>query len=283
MARVTGFRPHNLDLPKNTKQRNQGIFIATPASGNVRMEWCMHRYGQIIPCNWGLKQTVAWVPACAPTGYLVADAQNICVKTFLESDCDWFLFVEDDNLIPHDCFVRINDYMIKKTVPVVSGLYFTKSDPSEPILYRGRGNSYYADWRLGDKVWVDGVPTGLLLIHRSILQVMWDTSSTYLAGDVRTRAVFRMPQHVQLHPERGWYNSTGTSDLEWCARVMGEKVFAKAGWPKYQKLRYPFLVDTKLFCGHIDPSGRIFPSEAEKRKWLPKEKKRGPRKRARSA
>ena len=31
----------------------------------------------------------------------------------------------------------MNEYMLKNDTPVVFGLYFTKSDPSEPLVYRG--------------------------------------------------------------------------------------------------------------------------------------------------
>ena len=58
-------------------------------------------------------------------------------------------------------------YMQQGDVPVVSGLYFTKSEPSEPLIYRGRGSGAYLDFRMGDKVYADGVPTGCLLIHHS--------------------------------------------------------------------------------------------------------------------
>jgi hypothetical protein len=37
-------------------------------------------------------------------------------------------------------------------IPMLSGLYFTKSLPAEPLIYRGRGNSYYKKWKFGDKV-----------------------------------------------------------------------------------------------------------------------------------
>lgn len=235
------------------------------------MEWAVARFGQIIPCNWGYKHAIHWVPACAPLGYMTVDAQNLIVKGFLESDSDWLFFIEQDNVLPPDCFIRMNDYMRKNEVPIVSGLYFTKSAPAEPLVYRGRGNSYYADWKIGDLVWCDAVPTGCVIIHRSIIEVLWNNSEKYVVGNPpqETRRVFQMPERVWYDPELGWDNSQGTSDMEFCSRVIVENVFEKAGWSNYVGVKYPFLIDTNIFVWHIAENGLIFPSPSEKQKWMP--------------
>ena len=90
------------------------------------------------------------------------------------------------------CFTAPTAYkaMLAGDVPVVSGLYFTRGYPSEPLVYRGRGNGYYGDWRIGDKVWADGVPTGCLLIHCSILRAMWKDSEEYQVSGQTLRRVF---------------------------------------------------------------------------------------------
>ena len=46
-------------------------------------------------------------------------------------------------------------------------------------------------------------------------------------------------------------------------------------WPECRKEwledeRYPFLVDTNLFCRHIEMDGRQFPSEEEVEYWMKK-------------
>jgi len=245
------------------------VYVATPCTGLVRIEWALARFGQISPCNWGLKNAMHWVPQVAPLGYLVADAQNIAVDCFLKENCEWLLFVEHDNCLPGNAFLLFNQYIRRKTIPMVSGLYFTKSFPSEPILYRGRSNSFFTDWRLGDKIWVDGVPTGVLLIHRSILEAVWKDAEPYSIGGANVRRVFEQPERTWFDPQSGWENGAGTSDLEFCSKLIVGGYLAKAGWPKFQRKPYPFLVDTNLFCYHIDESGRQFPSEEERARWAP--------------
>jgi hypothetical protein len=256
----------------NQANEHHGIFIGTACTGLVRMEWAMARFGQIIPCNWGYKQTIHWMPSCCPMGYLVADAQNLIVKRFLEENSEWLFLIEQDNVLPYDYFIRMNEYVRKKTIPIVSGLYFTKSVPAEPLVYRGRSNSYYADWHLGDKVWCDAVPTGCVIIHRSILETLWNESETYTCGTPlqETKKVFLQPEKAWYDPEVGWETASGTSDMEFCSRVIVDDIFKKAGWPKIQRKKYPFLIDTNIFVGHIDNNGRIYPSETEKQQWIKK-------------
>ena len=239
----------------------QRILVATPTLGTVRMEWVAARYGQVIPTNWGMVQYTQYMNSFIPIQYNIADAQNIIVKQALDNKFEWLLLIEDDTMPPADAFIRINEYMRKGKYPVVSGLYFTKSNPSEPILYRGRGRGFYDDWKLGDKVWVDGVPTGFLLINCHLLKTMWDDSEEYLAGDVKTRRVFDTPAKIWFDEESGSFNTlTGTSDLDWCTRVIEGGYLKKAGFDKIGKKEFPFLVDTNILCRHITPSGEIFPS-----------------------
>jgi len=80
--------------------------------------------------------------------------------------------------------------MIEEKIPIVGGLYFTKSIPAEPLLYRGRGNGYFAKWELGKKVWVDGLGMGSTLIHSSILKALYDESEEYYVGDQKVRRIF---------------------------------------------------------------------------------------------
>jgi GT2 family glycosyltransferase len=245
----------------NTKKPSNRLLIGTPTLGTVRIEWAMSRYGQLIPCNWSMVQMMSYMNSYAPVGYLVADAQNLIVKNFIENDYEWLLLLEDDNILPPDGFSLLNAYMHDPKVPVVSGLYFTKSDPSEPILYRGRGNSYYDHWKMGDKVWVDGVPTGCLLIHHTVLKTMWNESAEYNINGTVTRRVFEQPEKIWFDPEvNGLRMQGGTSDLEWCTRIMKDKIFEKAGWKTISRKKFPFLVDTKIFVKHIDKTGKIYPN-----------------------
>lgn len=236
------------------------VLVATPTTGNIRMEWALARWGQVIPMNWSQVQMVQWVNTYAPFRFAVPDAQNVIVKEVIEKDFEWLLLVEHDNILPADAFMRYNKYMREEKVPVVSGLYFSRSEPSEPLVFRGRGTSVHWDWKMGEKVWVDGVPTGMLLVHRGILKAMWDESPEYVVNGVGTRRIFNNPRKVWFDGAGNFNTLSGTTDLEWCTRVIDGGYFEKGGWKNYQNKKYPFLVDTNIFGYHIAPNGQQFPN-----------------------
>ena len=226
----------------------------------------MARWNQISPVNWSKTEYLMWLDQYAPLGFLVAEARNVAVKTFLEHGFEWLVFIDHDTVIPPTFLITVNERIIKERIPVWSGLYFTKSVPAEPLVFRGLGNGYFADWKLGDKVWVSGVPMGCTVIHRSILQVCWDEAKEYESNGMKMRRVFETPIRMWEDPQtQSWQTSIGTEDLAWCDKVVKDGIFAKAGWPEYQKKTYHFLVDTNIFCGHIDPSGTRYPSQGEEK------------------
>jgi len=238
------------------------IMVGTAATGLVRVEWVAARYSQIIPMNWSQVQANQYMSGYYPTRYQVADAQNLIVRQCLEGDYEWLFLLEHDVMLPNNALMLLNEYMLEGKTPIVSGLYYSRSRPSEPLVFRGRGNSVYTDWKMGDKVWVDGVPTGCLLIHHSVLRLMWDESPEYVVRSQNsqvTRRIFETPRRLFVDDKSGVHNAiSGTSDLWWCDRVMKENVLERAGWQDIDK-KHPFLVDTRLFCKHIQMTGEQFP------------------------
>jgi hypothetical protein len=258
-------------ISKNTKPQTR-ILIGVPMTGVLRSEWVMARYGSIKPCNWSEAIFHQFLDQYSPINFMVADARNIIVSAAVEKEFEWLLFIDHDVVIPLDFFVAINEYMIEGKTPIVGGLYFTKSVPAEPLIYRGRGNGYFAKWKLGDKVWVDGLGMGSTLIHGSILKTLYDESEEYRIGNTKARRVFETPSRVFYNPETESFNTqVGTEDLEFCWRIKENKIFEKAGWGKYEKKKYPFLVDTNLFSWHIDWDGIKYPARGEHLKFTRKE------------
>jgi len=241
------------------------VLVCTPAgTGSVRFEWVLARYGQIIPMNWSMVQYTQFMNSFITYRYALPDAQNIIVQEAIKGKYEWLILIEDDNVLPPDAFIRWNKYMVDRTVPIVSGLYFSKSEPSEPLIFRGRGTSVYWKWKFGDRVWCDGVPTGSLLIHMSIMRALYENSSEYMPPGYNTtvRRVFDIPQKMWTDGLGHFNTLTGTTDLQWCTRVMDEDIFKKAGWPEYSRKKYPFLVDTGIFVKHIDRNtGEQFPKD----------------------
>jgi len=258
MAKQPDYVKVEQHIAKNKGDWVNRILIGMPSTGLVRMEWVLARYGQVVPTNWSHVELIQWMNNYVPLEYLLPDAENLIAKQVVEKDFEWLLMIESDNVIPPNTFIKMNQYMLEKKVPIVSGLYFTKSEPPEPILYRGRGTGHFKDFKIGEKVWVDGIPFGCVLIHGDIIKTLWKESPEYRVGDEITRRVFDVPDK-QWGAKSEYGSVRGTTDLAFCTRLIKDQIFEKAGWKEYQAKKYPFLVDTDILVGHIDTQGRVYP------------------------
>jgi hypothetical protein len=80
------------------------------------------------------------------------------------------------------------------------------------------------------------------------------------------RRVFETPGNSSYDAEKGvWVTTGGTEDLTFYQRLIKDRILEKAGWKKFQKMRYPYLCDTSIFCRHIDFNGVQYPSAGEER------------------
>jgi hypothetical protein len=263
------YRKNNMLIGSPNQGRNR-IIVGIPATGLVRMEWVMARYGQVTPCNWSQMDAIEWLNQYSPIDFLVADARNIVAHHCIAQGFDWLYFIDHDTVIPPFTVIKLNDRMIKCDVPVWSGLYFTKSKPSEPLIYRGRGTGFYKDWKFGDQVWVDGLPMGCTMIHSSIIKELGKISEEYeVKPGLVVKKIFETPAKVWIDPEsRNWFIATGTEDLTFCTKIMEHDIFGKAGWPKIAKKEFPFLIDTTIFCRHIDENGVQYPANGEEMEFV---------------
>lgn len=222
----------------NPDPHSRRVVIATPSTGVVRIEWYHAQMFLTKPVNW-------FSILASPVNQQVAEARNDCVIGALQDRADWILFIDHDVLPPPDAIMRMQRHMIRLECPVVSGLYYTRSNFPEPLIFRGRCNGPYYDWEPGDVVWCDAVPMGLVLIHTSLFRAMrppWFTTPA-----------------IPVDPSQpGSMAMSGTEDIFWCDRVLNEGILEKAGW-KVPDPKNPFLIDTSIMCQHIDMNGRKFP------------------------
>jgi len=135
------------DMLHNPEKRQQRFAVGIPMTGLIRAEWAFARFGQVIPCNWSQFDVVSWISPYSPVDFLVADARNIIVHDVLQVGAEWLFFIDHDVVLPPDTTLKLNERMINDAVPIMSGLYFTKSRPAEPLVYREIGGGYFADWR----------------------------------------------------------------------------------------------------------------------------------------
>jgi hypothetical protein len=143
----------------------------------------------------------------------------------------YVLFMEDDVIIP---FIPgsygplIEMYKHLETYDVASGLYWTKGEPSLPLIY-GTGDmdepnpfAVNTNWRPGDVVEVNGSGMGFVLMKRSIFE------------DKRIeRPFFKSVNEMRVTGSIGY-----TQDLYF--------------YEKIKKFGYRICVDTNIRAGHLD-------------------------------
>lgn len=254
-------------IVQNLGDLRKKILIGIPTLGVIRIEWDIARRSLIVPINWSNGEMIAAhsPPSVVAEGYTTPDAQNVIAMQCLEGGFEHCLLYEDDVLPPANALILLEEHMAEKKYPLVSGIYFSKSHPTWPLVFRGRGNGAFMDFTMGDQVRCDGVHTGFTLIHRSLLEWFAKNSPLYQIPDGRrVPRIFEFPRAAWYDPEQDAYFSTmGTSDLFFCDRILKEKVLEKTGWEHLAKEKNPFLCDTRIFCGHIDINGQRWPQDAE--------------------
>ncbi len=169
------------------------------------------------------------------SGHEVGEAYEIAMGQILGnpqlSAFKYILFMEDDVIvpfIPNSYGPLIEMYKHLQHYDVASGLYWTKGEPSLPLIY-GNGDieaelpfEVNNNWRPGDVVNVNGAGMGFVLMKRSIFE------------DKRLeRPFFKSINEMQSN---GVVSST--QDLYF--------------YHKIKKLGYKICVDTGIRAGHLD-------------------------------
>jgi len=257
------------------------ILLGTPTLGIVRVEWYNAMVGMVTPPNFSVVRST-------PLGFTTADGQNMLCDSLLRGPFRALLLIEDDTCPPPDALLTFDKWFWKmerkKAPPVVSGLYHIKGSAEvrkgkkggiellgpEPLAYRGGGNRAYRDWKYGDVIWVSGIPTGALLLHRSIVEA-WaqepDVETYTIDGyPYPLKKIFQQPSRVWME-DGGMRVSSGTTDLWWSDQTIRRGLLVKTGFGKYLKpdlragrpANCPYIIDTSLVFKHVDrSSGELY-------------------------
>lgn len=251
---------------------NKRVLFGIPMTGLIRSEWHMSYVSMVTPCNWSNSRMVKSLRQSSPIGFLVAEARNIIAQEAIRQNYEWLFFIDHDVCLPPHTLIKFNEYLLKGDIPVFGGLYFTKGVPSEPLIYRGLGNSYYNKFKIGDKVWATGMGLGCTFINVKLLKTVYEDSEEYqVEPGLRVRRIFETPCQAFVDPETGFVStSVGTEDLHFYNRLKEKEYLAKAGWPKIQKRKNFILCDTSIMCKHIDFNGIAYPSMGEELAFIRK-------------
>jgi len=143
----------------------------------------------------------------------IDDMRNNLVREALNIGCTHLIMMDADQIYPVDTIPRL----LSHRKPVVGCLVYRRYPPFDPLMLRGKINSYYTvtEWEPGELVEVDATGTGCVLFEMSVFKKM-------------------KPPWFRFRLSNG--KPVG-EDIGFCSDLKA------AG--------YPIHVDTGVVCGHL--------------------------------
>lgn len=152
-------------------------------------------------------------------------ARNIIVEEALMANAEYVLFISDDVIPP----ARTFEMLARHKKDIVTGVYWTKYQPTQPYLWKGMMNGPHNDWTFGEFFEIDWAGCDCLLIHTDVFRKM----------------------------ERPWFSTDWSyNEGELSLPLATEDLYF---YTKAKKLGYKVYCDTAVQCGHQDrATGMVF-------------------------
>jgi len=145
----------------------------------------------------------------------------------LERGVSYIFYWDDDVLIPHNAWYRMLNFMNRfPDIGIISGVYYTKVVPTEPIIYKDSGEGAY--WGFNQSQ--DSIPEDIYAAGAGCLMVRAD---------------------VLRRMERPWWNDERSADEEgtWQGIVGHDIRFCRN---MRKETGYRVTVDGSIQCHHFD-------------------------------
>jgi len=167
-------------------------------------------------------------------GMLSAQARQIMTMEAIRMGAKYIFYVDDDTLIPPKGLYTMHNFMEQNPrIGAVSGVYTTREDPPEPLIYRAHGEGCAWDFEMGEGATPEpifGAGAGCLLARvEAIKEWMDEHPNVPIWADER-----QVPQDGDEKQHRVMWGH----DIRFC------KLLNEQNWPVY--------VDGRVLCGHYD-------------------------------
>ena len=224
----------------------------------------------------------------------VGQAKQAMAEMAVASGCQWVLFVDDDVLVPGDALMKMIQRWRQdpEKYAIQNGVYWSKSEPPQPLIFKGSFEGSYWNWHVGDLIEADAAGAGCTFIATDVFKKMpkpW-FSIDYIYNDQREMMdVHQWEMESQLvdmlrqpnrNPEQEAKIDELQQEISKHADLMQKMLVSGGLDPKqmynvspagsttedlyFYKKAKEFVgascwVDTSIQCGHQDKrTGRIF-------------------------
>jgi hypothetical protein len=205
------------DGANNTYDLQVGLTIAIPFIGRpVSAEWAIALASQNYPLN--LTHALY-----AVGGESTDVARNKAVEYALQKKSNYIWFLDDDVQTPFFAVRQLIYTLEQSQAMVVGGIYCRKGDPTEPVVYRGKGQGAFWKWKVNTVFEVDGIGAGCMMVKTEIFKHLekpyFKTVDDFITEGTNT-------------------SNASTEDLYFCNKVR------QAG--------FQILADAHVICNHWD-------------------------------
>lgn len=98
----------------------------------------------------------------------VAAKKQEIAEFAVENGADWVLFLDDDVCFPPNTLLQL----LGREKDIVGGVYWSKSEPPVPLVFKGHMEGPHLNWHAGDFIKVDAMGMGLTLVRTKVFKAM---------------------------------------------------------------------------------------------------------------
>lgn len=174
----------------NGASDNPEVCIGIPHTGFAPVEWAIALDALEKPSRYS---------TILMSGQPVDKARNLIAKKFLDMNCPWLFYLDTDVVLGRLQIVEGREEivpdrtalmrMLKRNLPILTGIYYRRSDPPVPGIYKyfpdmkpAPGHKPIMQYPLDKLFPIDAAGAGCLLIHRSVFDKV--PRPWFLFGDV---------------------------------------------------------------------------------------------------
>lgn len=198
------------------------IFLAVPVGSGTITYDCAEsilRNTHILRDN-----GIEVVPYFKPSHIYVDRERNLCIKAFLESDCNEMVFIDSDVSFEDNSLLKL----LKHDKDIVGGVYPFRKDNEDdyPVVIRFNEQNNCKEEETG-LVYADMIPTGFMRIQRRVFDRILEDSSDKSYSVVKDHeGVYTFFRTGILFPDDNtWYGEDVAFCKKW--RMMGGELFVE--------------------------------------------------------
>ena len=138
------------------------IMVGVPSKNGL---YSTNFLGSLLKLGSTLNVSIAWD---FEVGKPVDEARNLIVERAKAAGAKYLFFIDDDTIVPHFAIPRF----LNMNVKVASGVYYTRSQPPQPVILKKDIPGGFKDWEYGKVIEVDYIGLGCAFIDMSVFDKM---------------------------------------------------------------------------------------------------------------